>query len=83
VELESQQRRYTETEKNLRKEDKRLKELAAQGDEDRKNYDRAQAQIDSLTQKVKTFKRQVEEAVSFAANIIHHNIFFGNTCSFM
>ena len=64
VELESEQRRYTETEKNLRKQDRRLKELAAQSDEDRKSHERSASQIDSLQQKIKTFKRQVEEAVS-------------------
>jgi len=64
TELDTEQRRYAETEKHLRKEDRRLKELAAQGEEDRKSFERAQSQIDSLQQKIKTFKRQVEEAVS-------------------
>jgi len=64
VELESEQRRYAETEKTFRKQDHRLKELAAQSEEDHKAYERAAGQIDGLQQKIKTFKRQVEEAVS-------------------
>ena len=65
VELESEQRRYAETEKNLRKQDRRLKELAGQWDEEKKTHERSASQIDALQQKIKTFKRQVEEAVSF------------------
>jgi len=64
LELESEQRRYTESEKNLKKEDKRSKDLATQGDEDRKSFERAQSQVESLQQKIKVLKRQVEEAVS-------------------
>jgi len=67
VELESEQRRYQETEKNLRKEDRRVKDLIAQGDEDRRNYERSAAQIEQFQSKIKTFKRQVEEAEEIAA----------------
>jgi len=72
VELESEQRRYAETEKTFRKQDHRLKELAAQSEEDHKAYERAAGQIDGLQQKIKTFKRQVEEAVS-ASSISEKN----------
>ena len=50
--------------KNMRKADRRLKELAFQSDEDRKNQERLQDLIDKLQGKIKTFKRQVEDAVS-------------------
>ena len=63
-ELDSEQRRHAETLKNMRKADRRLKELAFQADEDRKNQERFQDLIDKLQNKIKTFKRQVEEAVS-------------------
>ena len=63
-ELDSEQRRHAETQKNMRKADRRLKELAFQADEDRKNQERLQDLIDKLQSKIKTFKRQVEEAVS-------------------
>ena len=64
VELENETRRYAETEKNLRKEDRRFKELQAQAEEDKRAYERALSQVDQLQQKIKTFKRQVEESVS-------------------
>jgi len=67
VELENENRRYTETEKNLRKQERRLKELALASEEDHKTHERYAAQIDSLQQKIKTYKRQVEEAEEIAA----------------
>jgi len=48
----------------MRKADRRLKELAFQADEDRKNQERLQDLIDKLQNKIKVYKRQVEEAVS-------------------
>ena len=65
MELDSEQRRHAETQKNMRKADRRLKELAFQSDEDRKNQERLQDLVDKLQAKIKTYKRQVEEAVSF------------------
>jgi myosin heavy chain 6/7 len=41
-----------------------MKELAFQCEEDRKVQERLQDMIDKLQGKVKTYKRQVEEAVS-------------------
>ena len=66
VELENESRRYSETEKNLRKQERRLKELAMASEEDHKTHERYASQIDSLQQKIKTYKRQVEEAMSGA-----------------
>lgn len=63
-ELDSEQRRHAETQKNARKADRRLKELAFQADEDKKNQERLQELIEKLQSKVITYKRQVEEAVS-------------------
>lgn len=64
-ELDNEQRRHAETQKNMRKADRRLKEIAFQSDEDRKNQERLNEMIDKLNGKLKTYKRQVEEAVSF------------------
>ena len=63
-ELDSEQKRHSETQKNMRKTDRRLKELAFQSDEDHKNQERLQETVDKLTKKVATYKHQVEEAVS-------------------
>merc|ERR1739848_746686 len=51
----------------MRKQDRRLKELAFQADEDRKAQERLQDMIDKLQNKIKTYKRQVEEAEEIAA----------------
>merc|ERR1712002_327813 len=67
VELDNEQRRHAETEKTMRKQDRRLKELAFQGDEDRKAQERMQDMIDKLQSKIKTYKNQVEEAEEIAA----------------
>ncbi|XP_046351162.1 myosin heavy chain, striated muscle-like isoform X8 [Haliotis rufescens] len=66
-ELDNEQRRHAETQKNMRKADRRLKEIAFQSDEDRKNQERLQDTIDKLNGKIKTYKRQVEEAEEIAA----------------
>jgi len=66
VELETEQRRYQETEKNMRKQEKRVKELALQAEEDRKAQEQFRTSVDGLQQKLKTYKRQVEEAVSLS-----------------
>merc|ERR1711894_159951 len=53
--------------KGLRKQDRRLKELSFQADEDRRNQERMADMVDKLQQKIKTYKRQVEEAEEVAA----------------
>ncbi|KAL5969171.1 Myosin heavy chain striated muscle [Taenia solium] len=67
TELDAEQRRHGETQKNYRKIDRRLKEVTMQADEDKKNYDRLQELVDQLQGKIKTYKRQVEEAEEIAA----------------
>lgn len=69
TELDSEQRRHAETQKNARKADRRLKELAFQVDEDRKNQERLQDLIDKLQNKIKAYKRTAEEAVSQAKRL--------------
>merc|ERR1712168_223145 len=66
-ELDNEQRKHAETIKTMRKQERRLKEVAFQGDEDRKAQERMQDQIDKLTQKIKQYKKQVEEAEEVAA----------------
>ena len=67
TELDAEQRRHGETQKNYRKIDRRLKEVTMQAEEDKKNYDRLQELVDQLQGKIKTYKRQVEEAEEIAA----------------
>jgi proline dehydrogenase len=61
-ENESEQHRHQETLKELRKNDRRLKELVFQVEEDRKNQVRLQDLAEKLQSKIKIYKRQVEEA---------------------
>ena len=41
--------------------------MAFQADEDKKNHTRMQDLVDSLQQKIKTYKRQIDEAEEIAA----------------
>jgi hypothetical protein len=65
--LDIEQRHHQETLKEVRKNDRRLKELAFQTEEDRKNQLRLQDLVDKLQNKLKVFKRQAEEAEEIAA----------------
>ena len=60
-------RRHQDTDKNWRKAERRVKEVEFQVEEDKKNAERLTELIDKLQTKLKVFKRQVEEAVSFCA----------------
>merc|ERR1712226_1135897 len=66
-ELEAENRRFGDAQKNLRKSERRIKEIAYSTDEDRKNQERMQALIDQLQCKIKTYKKQIEEAEEIAA----------------
>merc|ERR1711915_972554 len=45
-ELDAESRRYADTSKNLRKTERKIKELTFASDEDKKNHERMQALID-------------------------------------
>merc|ERR1711902_118543 len=66
-ELDAESRRMADAAKNLRRSERRIKELAFAGDEDRKNHERMQGLIDSLQGKIKSYKKQIEEAEEIAA----------------
>merc|ERR1719373_1470384 len=66
-ELDAENRRLADASKNLRKSERRIKELAFAGDEDRKNHERMQSLIDQLQGKIKSYKKQLEEAEEIAA----------------
>merc|ERR1712128_113050 len=66
-EYDAESRRCADTQKNLRKSERHIKELTYTQDEDRKNAERMQALIDQLQGKVKSFKKQIEEAEEIAA----------------
>merc|ERR1719486_1234776 len=66
-ELDAESRRNTDVLKNLRKAERSIKELCFAGDEDKKNHERMQGLIDQLQGKVKSYKKQIEEAEEIAA----------------
>merc|ERR1712203_1083761 len=66
-ELEAENRRMAEGQKNLRKSERTIKELSFASDEDRKNHERMQALIDRLQSKIKCYKKHIEEAEEIAA----------------
>merc|ERR1712032_1681953 len=66
-ELDAETRRFGDVTKNLRKSERSIKELSFAADEDRKNHERMQALIDQLQGKVKSYKKQIEEAEGIAA----------------
>ena len=64
--LDIEQRNHHDTMKEVRKTDRRLKELAFQTEEDRKNQLRLQDLVDKLQNKLKIYKRQIEETEEIA-----------------
>merc|ERR1712079_229109 len=66
-EFDAENRRLGDASKNLRKSERRVKELTYTQEEDRKNNERMQALIDQMQGKVKSCKKQIEEAEEIAA----------------
>merc|ERR1712226_1782729 len=66
-EVDAESRRMADGQKNLRKSERRIKELTYASDEDRKNHERMQALVDQLQCKIKSYKKQIEEAEEIAA----------------
>uniref|UniRef100_A0A0K2T3U6 Myosin heavy chain 1 [Tribolium castaneum] n=1 Tax=Lepeophtheirus salmonis TaxID=72036 RepID=A0A0K2T3U6_LEPSM len=67
LELGSCQSRTSDTYKAYQKAERRIKELQFQQDEDRKNQERMSELATKLQQKIKTYKKQIEEAEEIAA----------------
>ncbi len=66
-EMDAENRRLADAGKNLRKSERRIKELTYAADEDRKNYERMQGLIDQLQGRIRSYKKQIEEAEEIAA----------------
>jgi myosin heavy chain 6/7 len=67
IELGSVQSRTSEMYKSFQKAERRVKELQFQQDEDHKNQDRMTDLANKLQEKIKTYKKQIEEAEEIAA----------------
>merc|ERR1712241_1190954 len=66
-EVDAEQRRMGDATKNLRKSERRIKEMSYAADEDRKNQDRMQKLVGDLQDKIKSYKKQIEGAEEIAA----------------
>jgi myosin heavy chain 6/7 len=66
AELDGESRRHQETHKHLRNKDRRARELQFQVEEDKKASERMYDLVEKLQGKIKTYKRQVEEAEQLA-----------------
>merc|ERR1719153_1471248 len=58
-EMDAENRRLGDAQKNLRRSERRIKELTFASDEDRKNSERMQSLIDNLQGKIRTYKKQI------------------------
>jgi chromosome segregation ATPase len=67
IELGSVQSKTSDTYKGFQKAERRIKELQFQQDEDHKNQDRMSDLAGKLQAKIKTYKKQIEEAEEIAA----------------
>lgn len=70
AELEAEARRVREAVANQRKAERFYKELQTQTEEERKQLAELQSVNDQLTIRLKTYKRQIEEAVSFFVSFL-------------
>jgi len=67
-ELDGEQRRHGEMNKQVARADRRIREVQFQVDENKKNHDRLTELVEKLHQQLKLAKRQVEEAEELAAS---------------
>ena len=66
-ELDAENRRCSDAQKNHRRSERTLKELNYTQDEDKKNQERMQSLVDQLQSKIRSYKKQIEEAEEIAA----------------
>jgi len=66
-ELDAENRRFGDAVKNFRKSERHIQELTFAAEEDRKNHERMQGLLDQLQSKVRSYKKQIEEAEEIAA----------------
>jgi hypothetical protein len=67
TQFDDEHRRLVEAEKSQRRTERRIKELTFSQQEDHKNHERMQLLVDKLQGKVKSYKKQIEEAEEIAA----------------
>merc|ERR1712183_1196713 len=66
-ELEAENGRHAEGQRNLNKSERHIQELTFSSTEDRKNHERMQSLVEGLQAKIKSYKAQIEGAEEVAA----------------
>ncbi|GFS52802.1 paramyosin [Nephila pilipes] len=61
IEMEEEKRRHSETQKSMRKKENRLRELLLQTEDDHKTITMLNDAVEKLNEKVKMYKRQLDE----------------------
>jgi hypothetical protein len=64
--LDIEQRNHQESLKEIRKYERKMKELVFQAEDDRKNYYRVSDMVEKLQNKMKIYKKQIEDAEEIA-----------------
>ena len=81
MELSSCQMRTSETAKAYQKSERKIKELQFQADEDAKNQEKMGELATKLQEKIRTYKKQIEEAEEIAAlNLAKYRQVQNNLC---
>ncbi len=65
--LDTEQRNHMETTKEVKKNERKIRELTAQVDEEKKSQLRSQELVNQLQNRVKAYKKQIEETEEIAA----------------
>merc|ERR1711909_32454 len=65
--FDDQTHKHSDAQKNLKKHERKIMELTFQMDENKKGHERMQDLVDKLQLKVKTYKKQINEAEEIAA----------------
>merc|ERR1711994_905090 len=68
--LDDEQRRLVEAQKSQRRTERRVKELTFSQEEDQKNHERMQELVDKLQNKVKSYKKQIEERADINEQVL-------------
>lgn len=79
IELEEERRRHSETQKSMRKKETRLRELILQCEDDHKTITMLNDATEKLSEKVKMYKRQLDEQVCNMLLLLQIKICFKNT----
>ena len=64
LELESEQKHRHETEKNLRKQERLVKDMIMQAEEDKKTQEKLYESIEELNRRLRVYKQQLEDSVN-------------------